>query len=230
MTRVIALMLAVVAATSSPAQPVLSVQGGTTFDLGRVYRGSVIERLLTLKNTGSDTLHLARVDVSCGCTGTMVSSKAIPPGGSGTLKITFNSKNFAGPVHKTVTVRSNAAGHEETVISFTADVVDEILLTPQNLLFRNAEVDRVNVTTITVTNNGSTPLGLTAFRTQLKGLILKLPSSPIQPGATAEIRAEFTPEAAAPLISDGVFVKTTNDRQPELFVQVFGNARNATVK
>jgi len=211
--------------TTVLAQPKLEVGGGGSFDLGKIYRGAVVDRQLTLRNPGSDTLLLGRVDVSCGCTGTVVSSDRIPPGGAGTLRITFHSQNFTGPVHKSVTVHSNAEGASETTIQFTAQVIDEIGLNPQTLLFRNADVKRLNVLLISVSNNSVTPLSLTGYRTQMKGLVLKLPAEAIPPGGTVEIRAEFTPEAPVPLISEGVFLTTSNERRPEIYIQVFGNAR-----
>ena len=210
---------------AASAQPKLEVGGGETFDLGKIYRGTNVDHQLTIRNTGSDTLRLGRVDVSCGCTGTVVSSDRIPPGGSGTLQITFHSQNFSGPVHKSVTVHSNADGAPETVIQFTAQVIDEIGLNPQTLLFRNADVKRLNVVTLSVSNNGAAPVSLTGYRTQMKGLVLKLPAEPIPPGGTVEIRAEFTPEAAVSMISEGVFLTTSNQRRPEIFIQIFGNAR-----
>jgi len=209
----------------SPAQPGLLVVGGTSFDLATVYRGSVVEHTLTLKNSGTDTLLIGRVDVSCGCTGSVVSNDRIPPGGTGTLLITFNSRNFTGPVHKTVTVHSNAHNAGETLIQFTATVVNEIALNPQHLLFQDAEVKQTRVVTITVTNNGASPLSLKGFKTQMKGLVLKLPADPIAPGATASITGEFTPDAPSPLINEGVFLMTDNPHQPEVYIQVFGSAR-----
>lgn len=210
---------------TASAQPKLEVGGGGSFDLGKIYRGAVVDRQLSIRNPGSDTLRLGRVDVSCGCTGTVVSNDRIPPGGSGTLRITFHSQNFTGPVHKSVTVHSNADGTPETVIQFTAQVIDEIGLNPQTLLFRNADVRRLNVVTISVSNNSAAPLSLTGYRTQMKGLVLKLPVEPIPPGGTVDIRAEFTPEAAVSLISEGVFLTTSNERRPEIYIQIFGNAR-----
>lgn len=211
-------------ATLASAQPELNITGGNKFDLGTLFRGAVAEHRVEIRNTGTATLTLGRVDVSCGCTGTVVSKESIPAGGSGTILITFNSKNFSGPVHKSVTIHSNAET-ETTVLEFTARVVDEIALNPQQLFFQDAEVRRKSVVTLTVTNNGSAPLSLKGFRTPLKGLVLTLPTAPIAPGGNGTIHGEFTPETASGLITDGVFVTTSNERQPEIYIQVFGSVR-----
>jgi hypothetical protein len=203
----------------------LVVLEGTQFDFGKIYRGSVMERKLTLHNAGSDTLVMGTIGVSCGCTGAMVTAERIPPGGTGAVKITFNSKNFTGPVHKTVTLNSNGDSLGYTIIEFTASVIDEIGLNPQSIIVPEAEVNKRSAVTLTVTNNGMTPLSLTGFRTQLKGLVLKLPPDPIPPGGTGEILAEFTPEAPSRMLTEGVFVTTNNIRQPEVYLQVYGGVR-----
>jgi hypothetical protein len=200
---------------------------GKQFDFGKIYRGSVMEKTLSFRNAGSDTLVMGTIGVSCGCTGAMVTTDRIPPGGSGAVRITFNSKNVSGPVHKTVTLNSNGDSLGSTTIEFTATVIDEIGLNPQSIIVPGAEVHKLSKVALTVTNNGMTPLSLTGFRTDLKGLVLKLPADPIPPGGTAAIDVEFTPEAPSPMLSDGVFVATNNIRQPEVYLQVYGGVRQA---
>jgi len=223
-TRCVAAALLTLLAATAGAQPKIGY-AEKKFDLGTIYRGEVIEHTLTLKNTGSELLLLGSIDASCGCTGTIVSNKEIRPGETGTLSITFNSRNFSGTVHKSVTVNSNAVNEPRVVIEFTAYVIDEILVTPAHFWFKDAEISRKIRLSVTVKNNGKEPLRLTGWHSQLTGLVLVIPSSPIEPGKTAELHADFTPEKTTPILSDGAFVNTSNTRQPELFIPVYGNVR-----
>jgi hypothetical protein len=207
------------------AQPKLLAVEGQKFDLGTVFRGTVVEHQLTLKNTGTEALHLGPVEASCGCTGAIVSSESLRPGESGSLAITFNSKNFTGQVHKTVTVRTTPSITPPLLIEFTAMILDEITVTPQQFWFKDAEVGKKSRMMLTVRNNGKEPLRLTGWRSQLAGFTLTLPSAPIDTGKSVEIVAELTPEKAAPIISDAVFLTTSNPRRPELYLAVYGNAR-----
>jgi hypothetical protein len=218
-----AALLSFVAATAG-AQPKIQY-AEQKFDLGTIYRGTVKEHTLTLKNTGTELLLLGSVDASCGCTGTIVSNKEIRPGETGTLAITFNSRNFSGTVHKTVTINSNAANEPRVMIEFTANVIDEILITPAHFWFKDAEIGRKVRLSLTVKNDGMEPLRLTGWHSQLTGLVLTIPSSSIEPGKAAEIHADFTPDKTVPILSDGVFVTTSNPRQLELFLPVYGNVR-----
>jgi len=209
------------------AQAKLVVSEGTQLDFGRIFRGDTIERRLTIRNDGTDTLVMGTIGVSCGCTGAMATADRIPPGGKGAVTITFNSKNFAGPVHKTVTLHSNGDTSGATLIEFTASVIDEIGLSPQSIILPDAEVGKLSTVTLSVTNNGMTPLALTGYRTDLKGLVLKLPPDAIPPGGSAPIRVDFTPKETSPLITDGVFVTTNNMHQSEIYIQVYGGVRRA---
>lgn len=207
------------------AQPKLKIVEGSKFDLGAIDRGSVVEKKLALKNVGTDTLVLGAVEVSCGCTGTVVSDSRIAPGKSGSLLITFNSKNFVGPIHKSVTVNSNSSGEPRTLIEFTGKVVEEVSVNPAHLLFRDAEVGKLSSTTVTVTNESKQDLVLTGFKTSLPGLLLKLPPKPIPPGQSTQVACEFTPKSVVSVLSDGVTLNTSSKKQPEILIQIFGNTK-----
>lgn len=224
--RVVGLLLLCVSGTV--AQPALEIVEGSSFDLGNVYRGMVATKVLTLHNSGSDTLRIGHVDVSCGCTGTRTSRENIAPGDTGSLFISFNSSNFAGPVHKTVTVHTNIPGTETVLITFSGKVIEEISLSVRYLMFQNAKVHETTASTFRVSNGGTQPLSLLGFRSVLKGLALTLPSTPIPPGESAEVVVEFTPETAAPILTDGVFVSTNNAHQAEIYLSIYGNVIDKT--
>lgn len=222
MVRVLALLML---AIGGYAQPKIEVVGGSKLDLGSINRGKVVDREVTIKNTGTEALSLGRIEASCGCTGTLLSSDNIPPGKTGTMKITFNSQNFSGPVHKTVTINSNDPNSPRTVVEFRATVVEEVMIQPAQIWFRDAEVGRVSTFKLTVRNGGSESLSLKGFRTQLAGFSLRLPEASIEPGQAAEVVAEFKPGEARPVLSDGVFLATSSKNQPEVFIQIYGTVR-----
>ena len=208
-----------------PAQPKLKIVDGSKFDLGAIDRGLVVEKKLALKNVGTDTLVLGAVEVSCGCTGTVMSDSRIAPGKSGSLLITFNSKNFAGPIHKSVTVNSNSAGEPRTLIEFTGKVVEEVSVNPTYVLFRDAEVGKLMSTTVTVTNESKQHLILRGFKTSLPGLLLKLPPEPIPPGQSTQVAFEFTPKSVISTVNNLVTLSTSSKKQPEILIQIFGNTK-----
>ncbi len=212
-------------ASLAQAQPKLEMEGGSKFDLGSVYRGTMAERRITLKNGGTDTLIISRVDVSCGCTGTIVSNDHIAPGDTGSLLITFNSKNFRGPVHKNVTVNSNDPGQPQALIQFEGTVVEDIVVLPEYLWFQDAEVGTKNTRTLTIKNEGKDGVLLKTFSSGLKGLTLTLPAGQVQPGTSVQLPVVYTPTAANPVLAERMTITTSNPHQPEIVVAVYGNAK-----
>lgn len=207
------------------SQPRLEVVGGTSLSLDTLYRGDIVERTLSIRNTGKAPLLLGDIVPSCGCTGTVVSSDRIAPGETGSLKITFNTKSFSGPVHKSITIQSNDPASPATVVTFTAYVLQELVVTPQQFWFKDAEVGRTTTVTLTLRNSSKTPLSIKGFRTALDGLKIIYPKAEVKPGTEAVLKAEYTPPAAIPVIAESVFLQTDNPRQPELYIPVFGNAK-----
>jgi Protein of unknown function (DUF1573) len=228
--RMVQYLVLLMAATLSPAgqmlaQPRLQLDGGEKFTFGSIYRGQVLERKVTVRNGGTDTLEISNVVASCGCTGAMVDVHRIAPGGTGTLAITFNSKNFSGEVHKTVTIHSNSAGNPSQVIEFTATVIDEITFSPLQFWFKDAEVGKKSRSVVKLKNLGKEPLTLKSVRLTLEVFVLHLPEEPLKPGAETELLLEFTPSKPYPFMAEGAFIATSNPHQPEIYIPIYGNAK-----
>jgi hypothetical protein len=226
MMKTLSLVLTLsIAALIATAQPKLKIEEGLKFDLGKIDRGTVATKRLILKNVGTERLDLGNVDVSCGCTGTVVSNKELKPGDTTSLLITFNSKNFNGPVHKSVTINSNAADAPRTVVEFTATVTEDLSFSPIQFYFKDAEVGRKSIATIKVKNESTKEQLITGFRTQLENFVIKYPPKKIPPGESMDITAEFTPKTAKPVLSEGVFITTSSQSQPEVYIYIFGNVK-----
>lgn len=208
-------------AFSLHAQPKIEIGGGTKFDFGDIHRGKKVEHKLIVKNAGNQTLELGRIDVSCGCTGTVVSNNAITPGKTGEVLIAFNSTNFSGKVTKTVTINSNAA-NSPTVVEFQGNVIQQITISPQQFWFKDAEVGRTSVAKLTLTNNSKEPLTISGYTSQLAGFNITLPKQPVKPGQSVELTAELKAVKAISVLNDGVSIKTSNQNEPEVFVRIFG--------
>lgn len=221
----ILLLTACVITLTGAAQPKLKVLEGLSFDLGKIGRGTVATKQMILKNIGGDTLKLGTVEVSCGCTGTVVSNRQLLPGDTTSLLITFNSKNFSGQVHKSVTINSNSIDAPRTVVEFTATVTEDLSITPMQFYFKDAEVGRMSLATVKVKNESDKDLMITGYHTQLENFVVKYQPKALAPGETMDLTAEFTPKKAEAILSNGVFITTSSKSQNEVYVYVFGNVK-----
>jgi hypothetical protein len=206
------------------AQPKVTIVGGTKFDLDTLMAGQVAEHTVKIKNTGNSLLEIEKVDVSCGCTGTVVSSNKIKPGEAGEVLVAFNSKNFTGKVHKSVTIVSNDPANKNYKVDFTAFVIQEVAVSESRFVFKEAVVGKKETATVTLTNNGKDRLDLKGYETNLTGLTLRHPAS-VKPGESVQVVAEFTPTEAKRSLSSNVTIQTNNPNKPEILFYVFGSVK-----
>ncbi|MBL7959072.1 DUF1573 domain-containing protein [bacterium] len=92
------------------------------FNFGKIKEGELVEHVFTFTNIGNDTLKIAQVRASCGCTATLLSANRIPPRGMGEIKTTFNSKGRFGIQKKTLTVFSNDSDSPAIKLVFRAEI------------------------------------------------------------------------------------------------------------
>lgn len=92
------------------------------FDFGKIKEGDIVEHVFMFTNIGNDTLKIAQVRASCGCTAVLLSASHVPPQGSGEIKTTFKSKGRAGKQKKTLTVFSNDSESPAKKLTFRAEI------------------------------------------------------------------------------------------------------------
>jgi hypothetical protein len=94
------------------------------YDYGTVeYGGNGISEF-KFKNTGTEPLIISNARGSCGCTVPDWPRNPIPPGGSGVIKVSYDTKR-PGPINKQVTITSNAGNDPNKVIRIAGNVEPE---------------------------------------------------------------------------------------------------------
>ncbi len=80
----------------------------TLHDFGRMKEGEVAEYDFTFKNNGKQPLLISKASGSCGCTVPDYPREPIVPGGTGVVKVKFNSAGKYGFQDKSVTLLTNS--------------------------------------------------------------------------------------------------------------------------
>ncbi len=94
----------------------------SVYNFKKVTDGENVVFSYRFRNTGKNPLIISSATASCGCTVPEKPEEPIKPGETGFLKVVFNSKGRVGPVHKEVTVISNAYP-QFPVLQLTGEVV-----------------------------------------------------------------------------------------------------------
>jgi hypothetical protein len=94
-------------------------------DFGDVMYGNKVRHTFTFINTGSDTLKITKIVTTCGCTVPESYDKSVPPGGSGTIVVEFNSLNKFGVVTRSLSILSNAVNEKPHIsLMIRANVIN----------------------------------------------------------------------------------------------------------
>ena len=86
------------------------------------------------QNTGSTPVHFKSVHASCGCTTAQSQKEEVPPGDKGEITATFNIGDRTGTQIKTVTVETDEAPNQKTVLTLKAEIPQQLEITP-NFVF-----------------------------------------------------------------------------------------------
>ena len=78
------------------------------YNFGFVKQGTIVKIEYEFVNSGTDTLKISNIEVTCGCTAGDFPHYPIKPGDSGAIFLTFNTKEKFDRQDRTVDVISNA--------------------------------------------------------------------------------------------------------------------------
>lgn len=96
------------ATPTPPVGPTTTIQfEQSEYNFGKAKAGGTIEHDYTFTNTGKEPLIISNAKGSCGCTVPDWPKDPIAPGGTGKIKVAFDSKGKSGPQTKTVTISAN---------------------------------------------------------------------------------------------------------------------------
>ena len=101
--------------TTAPAEPEVKPEGPLPsfefteeeYDFGTINEGDIVDHVFTFANNGDAPLIISSATASCGCTVPQWPKEPIAVGGTGEIKVQFNSRKKPGIQNKTVTITAN---------------------------------------------------------------------------------------------------------------------------
>jgi hypothetical protein len=100
------------------------------------------------QNTGKTPVHFKSVHASCGCTAAQSQKDQVAPGETGEVTATFNIGERTGTQVKTVTVETDEAVNQKTVLTLKAIIPQELEINPTFVFWKKD--DKPDPKTITV--------------------------------------------------------------------------------
>jgi hypothetical protein len=186
-------------------------------DFGKIGSGVSTKFDFAFTNTGTENLEVLAVRPACGCTVAGDWTKSVAPGESGIIPIQFNSGNFSGPIHKTVTVTCNTSAPAETVLNFKGTVIKDVDVSPTLVVFTpQAGSQTTEPKSVRIVNHTDMPMELSppestnpAFSAEIKTL---------KEGKEFEVLVTAKPPVVPGTIQGAITMKTSFPNMPVITV------------
>src|SRR6266571_6431435 len=100
------------------------------------------------ENVGKTPIHFKSVHASCGCTTAQTQKEVVQAGEKGEITATFNIGDRTGTQVKTVTVETDEATNQKTVLTLKAEIPQQLEITPNFVFWKQG--DKADSKTINV--------------------------------------------------------------------------------
>lgn len=223
-------------------KPCIEVIGSADFDFGTIEQDANVKHVFELKNTCSDSIHIASAQASCGCTAAIVSNKDLGPGEKASIEVKFHPPaGTRNSVTKTVSVYLRDVPTPATVLRISAKVVTELETDPQYIQILGMVVGKEASGKVTVKNSSAADIelaeitanmtayvdttsgsnGSSTVAVQLEGVKVGAKSKMLKPGESTDVTISFVPKYAGQL-NGSIIIKT---KKSQIYVQAFGSVK-----
>jgi hypothetical protein len=195
------------------AQPQMTVPVDS-LDFGYAPQGYKINCRFWLYSSGHDTLKIANVRTSCGCTQAPLDKRIVAPGDSTPVEIIFNTGSYRGKVTKMAYISTNA-GTEEKKVTITTEVLPSadstfpVVITPSALDLAQWVGKKSGEMKFQIKNVSTSELEPQLITSSLDMFKVKLPKR-LKPGESAEGEVVLTSDVPSTPVSKS-FTFTLND-------------------
>jgi hypothetical protein len=209
--------------TIGRAQP-KAVLSDTLIVMGEIYHNAKATRSLTLRNTGSVSLHVVSVKSSCGCTVAGISKSEISPADSAELSFTVNTAILSGKVRKNIVVETNDPARPALSIYYEAEIINILTSVPAYLYLGEGETHNEISGELRLTNTSGKPIHILSLSSASGKLKYSPLAGVLAPGDSAKLTVRFTPEAAG-TFKDEVRIETDQSVQRMVRIGVAAKVR-----
>ncbi|HQN97366.1 MAG TPA: DUF1573 domain-containing protein [Thermoanaerobaculales bacterium] len=200
-------------------------------DTGTVAQGAVVDISFAISNEGTEPLQIKAVRPTCGCT-VADYDKEIAPGGSGAVKAKLDTKDFSGPISKSILIMTNDPTEPTVSVVIKANVQPIVEVLPRPLIRFNA-VQREPMTqkVVVVATDASRPFKVTKVESNVPFLttaVRRLEGSELiadKPGDQYEVAVALADGAPVGPVSGTVTIVTDNPKAEQVPVKVYGVVR-----
>jgi hypothetical protein len=177
-------------------------------------------------NAGTAPLVIQQVVTTCACAAGKIPDKPIPPGGKGSITVTFLAGQLRGKVTKYIFVFSNDPAMKRSLLTITAEVKLEVEAVPSGLYFGSLKLGDSVERPIVIR-----PVEVKSFHilgvkseSPLITVAPPQPAGPPEPEGSYRLVVKIGPVTQVGQINSRLVVRTDLPHQKELLIPVYGRA------
>ncbi len=192
------------------------------YDFNTVTQGKPVVHNFTFRNTGDAPGTISRVASSCGCTVANVSNKVIAPGKTGTIKTSFDSSDFNGPVTKEVFVYLADQQKPSYTLTMKGTVIEELVITPRQIDLGSVKAGVRKDVTLEMENKGKRTITITGFKTELPQTTISCRNKVLKPGEKTTFKVSVTPRGDSRFVNGYLTISTNSQGKQNKSIAIFG--------
>jgi len=140
--------------------PVISLDK-THHDFGKVLQGNKVSHKYKVTNIGTTPLQIKEVQVSCGCSSSVIGQRHINPGENTFIEVNFDSTGMIGTIHKSLNVISDDPSNSNVLLTFEASVMREIMPSTSMVVFDRISRNSTSSSSIRLESGNDQPVIIT---------------------------------------------------------------------
>jgi hypothetical protein len=200
-------------------------------DTGTIAQGEVVEVTFVIRNEGTEPLQIKAVRPTCGCT-VADYDKEIAAGAEGAVKAKLDTKDFAGPISKSILIMSNDPSEPTVSVVIKANVQPFVEVLPRPLIRFNAvQLEPMSQKIVVVSTDTSRDFKVTKVESTVPFLttaVRRLGDNELVPDKPAdqyEVTVAMANDAPVGPVSGNLTIFTDHPKAPQVTVKVYGVVR-----
>ena len=180
-------------------------------NFGNVARAARVEHIFEFTNPFQQTLQVAAVRASCGCTTPVILTKSVKPGESGQILARFNTRSFLGQRGATLTVVFNSPRHGEAQLRVDGYVRKDVVCDPGELAFGTIQLGTPSVKSVNIMYAGQADWKILNAESAITGLELHVEETSRQDGRVNYLlTATYTPTDTVGYLNGDIYLRTSD--------------------
>lgn len=199
----------------------------TSHDFRTVGRGAVAEHHFEFRNPYQETVRVASVRTSCGCTTPSVTKKLLAAGETAAVVAKFNTETHVGQKNATITVVFDKPYYSEVQFKVQGNIRTEVTFDPPEVNFGELAPGQEKVQEILITRIGSSPWQIQDVRSLCTDLAVSLePPIRTPQGIAYKMKVAAKKTLPAGDLRERLTLVTSDPRFPTIDMAVSGRIRS----